>query len=276
MKNLNEKNYRKVFFVILALVVALVGWPKITELGKSTIRSLSLPAERIGSDVSLQASDTVNVIDGFGSRLKREKELSLELVQAQSELNRLRNIESENVRLRKALGFEKTTPYKLIPANVINRNISGWWNTIRIEPGANKKIKANHAVLSPDGLVGKTYQINHYSCEVLLLSDPAFRVAAKLKDCDVFGIVRGMGKTLSGQPIVRMEFINKNIKIKVGDEVITSGFNHNNNFFPGGIHIGYIEKVYVDDSSLFQYADIIPRATSGLLDFLFIVSEGKK
>ena len=46
--------------------------------------------------------------------------------------------------------------------------------------------------------------------------------------------------------------------------------------FPGGIHIGYIEKVYVDDSSLFQYADIIPRATSGLLDFLFIVSEGKK
>ena len=91
MKNLNEKNYRKVFFVILALVVALVGWPKITELGKSSIRSLSLPAERIGSDVSLQASDTVNVIDGFGSRLKREKELSLELVQAQSELNRLRN-----------------------------------------------------------------------------------------------------------------------------------------------------------------------------------------
>ena len=72
MKNLNEKNYRKVFFVILALVVALVGWPKITELGKSSIRSLSLPAERIGSDVSLQASDTVNVIDGFGSRLKRE------------------------------------------------------------------------------------------------------------------------------------------------------------------------------------------------------------
>ena len=63
--------------------------------------------------------------------------------------------------------------------------------------------------------------------------------------------------------------------LKWGDEVITSGFNHNNNFFPSGIHIGYVEKIYIDDSGLFQHAEIIPRATGGLLDFLFIADEGK-
>ena len=272
---MNKKNYRKGFFIIIATAVILLGWPKITDIGKSLIRSISFPAERMGANINLRASDTASMISGIGSGPEREKQLSLQLVQAQSELNRLRNIESENVRLRKALGFKKTTPYNLIPANVINRNISGWWNTIRLEPGANKKIKANHAVLSPDGLVGKTFQINRYSCEVLLLSDPAFRVAAKLSDYDVFGIVKGMGKTLTGQPLVRMEFINKNIKIEIGDEVVTSGFNHNNNFFPSGIHIGYIEKIYIDDSGLFQHAEIIPRATGGLLDFLFIADEGK-
>ena len=272
---MNKKKYRKGFFIILVVSVVLLVWPKITDLGKSSIRSLSLPVERVGANINIQASETASMISGIGSGPEREKHLSLQLVQAQSDLNRLRNIEVENVRLRKALGFKKTTPYSLIPANVINRNISGWWNTIRVEPGANKKIKVNHAVLSPDGLVGKTFQINHHSCEVLLLSDPAFRVAAKLNDYDVFGIVKGMGNTLTGQPLVRMEFINKNIKIEVGDEVVTSGFNHNNNFFPSGIHIGYIEKVYIDDSGLFQHAEIIPRATGGLLDFLFIVNEEK-
>ena len=85
-----------------------------------------------------------------------------------------------------------------------------------------------------------------------------------------------MGNSLNGQPLVRMEFINKNINIRIGDEVTTSGFTQDDHFFPAGVHIGYVEKVYKDESGLFQHAEIIPRATSGLLDFLFIASKKDK
>ncbi len=273
---MKTSKYRKGIFGVIIVIIILLVWPKITYFGKKSVRDISTPIEVIGSDTGRKTASTANLIRSLSGGAEREKQLSLKLVQAQSELNRLRNIESENRKLRKALGFERVNPYSLIPAKVLSRNISGWWNTIRVEPGANKGIKVDCAVISPDGLIGKTYQINKSSSEILLLSDPTFRVAARLADYEVFGIVRGMGNSLNGQPLVRMEFINKNINIRIGDEVTTSGFTQDDHFFPAGVHIGYVEKVYKDESGLFQHAEIIPRATSGLLDFLFIASKKDK
>ena len=270
---MKTNKYRKGIFAALLVIIMLLVWPGITYFSKKSIRSISTPVEIISSDIARKTTSSADLFRSFTGGTDREKQLSLKLVQAQSELNRLRYIELENKKLRKALGFERVNPYSLIPATVLSRNISGWWNTIRIEPGANKGISPDCAVVSPDGLVGKIYQVNKSSCEVLLLSDPTFRVAARLTDYEVFGIVRGMGNSLNGQPLVRMEFINKNINIKIGDEVTTSGFMQDDHFFPSGVHIGYIEKVYEDESGLFQHAEIIPRATSGILDFLFIASK---
>ena len=50
------------------------------------------------------------------------------------------------------------------------------------------------------------------NAEVLLICDPAFRVAAKISGREIFGVVRGMGVLPSGHPLVRMEFINKDSK----------------------------------------------------------------
>jgi cell shape-determining protein MreC len=80
--------------------------------------------------------------------------------------------------------------------------------------------------------------------------------------------VRGSGSTLKGEPKAQIEFINKDIEIRVNDEVVTSGLGA----FPKGVHIGYINKIQRDDSGLFQYAEIIPRATVGQLDYVFVVA----
>ena len=80
---------------------------------------------------------------GLGGAAEREQQLSLELVRAQAELNRLRDIEIENQRLLRALGFQQATPYALTPATVISRNISGWWNTLRIQPNSKTLFSPN-------------------------------------------------------------------------------------------------------------------------------------
>jgi len=129
------------------------------------------------------------------------------------------------------------------------------------------------AAISPDGLVGRTTEVTPFTTEVLLVSDPACRVSAKLTRANVFGMVRGIGNNLRGEPQARMEFINKDVEIRIGDEVVTSGLSSGGGRFPRGVHIGYVEKVYKDDSGLFQYAEIIPRATVGLLDYVFVVSK---
>ena len=183
---MKTNKYRKGIFAALLVIIMLLVWPGITYFSKKSSRSISTPVEIISSDIARKTTSSADLFRSFTGGTDREKQLSLKLVQAQSELNRLRYIELENKKLRKALGFERVNPYSLIPATVLSRNISGWWNTIRIEPGANKGISPDCAVVSPDGLVGKIYQVNKSSCEVLLLSDPTFRVAARLTDYEVF------------------------------------------------------------------------------------------
>ncbi len=271
---MKTKKYRKGAIAGAFIFIILLIWPEANDSSKMIIRDINEPIDQIGSHLNRKTSGFRRLLNLKGIS-QREKHLSIELVKAQSELNRLKNIEEENLKLRKALSFKQSSAYLLIPTTVINRNISGWWNTVRIQSGSKEGIKNNSAVLSPDGLVGKTFQVNNATTEVLLLSDPAFRVAAKIADRKVYGIVRGMGKSIKGQPLARIEFINKDIKIKIGDEVTTSGFHKNNEFFPSDIHIGYVEKIHTDKSGLYQYAEIIPRASAGLLDYLFIAIEEK-
>ncbi len=260
----------------LALIVVFVPFPSLTLKGKGAVRGVMAPAERGASSLWQRLSEATAAVRGIGGAVEKSRELSHELVRMQSELNRLRDVENDNIRLQRVLDFKEASSHDMIPCDVVSRNISGWWNTVRIGKGLKAGIQENRAVISPDGLVGRTTEVAAQTSEVLLLSDPACRVSAKLGRINVFGLVRGTGSTLKGHPKARMEFINKDAEVKVGDEVVTSGLSSAGGEFPKGVHIGYVEKVYRDKSGLFQYAEIIPRATVGLLDYVFVVSEAGK
>ena len=257
-------------------ITILLVWPQATYIGKQSVRTSIAPSEEVGARISRRFTDWGKALRGLSGAAEREQQLSLELVRTQAELNRLRDIEIENQRLLRALGFQQATPYALTPATVMSRNISGWWNTLRIQPSSKKTLHVDSAVLSPDGLIGRVLEVNPLSAEVLLVCDPAFRVAARISGREIFGVVRGMGSSISGQPRVRMEFINKDAVIQIGEEVTTSGSTRSEGFFPPGIHIGYIKQVHRDDSGLYQYAEIVPRATGGLLDYLFVVGNAEE
>lgn len=257
----------------LLLVLAFVLPSSFSLKGKGAVRNVVSPAERSSSGLAQRLAEAAAAIRGIGGAVEKNRELAHELVRVQAELNTLRDAEAENVRLRRAFKFYHQQPQSLIPCDVISRNISGWWNTVRVGKGSSDHIESNLAVISPDGLVGKTIEVSGHTSEVLLVSDPAFRVSAKVKEAKTFGLVRGGGADLKGQPIARMDFINKDAKISVGDEVVTSGLSGESGVFPKGVHIGYVAKVHRDGSGLYQYAELAPSATIGLLDYVFAVSD---
>ncbi|MEI6891023.1 MAG: rod shape-determining protein MreC [Pontiella sp.] len=260
----------------LVLIAVFVPLSSLTLKGKGVVRTAMAPAERGASSLWQWASGTMAAIRGIGGAAEKNRELRHELTRTRAELDNLRGVEADNLRLQRALDFRQVNPHVLIPCNVVSRSISGWWETVRIGKGLRDGVRTNSAVISPDGLVGRTTEVTLLAAEVLLVSDPACRVSAKLARANVFGLVRGMGNTLKGEPKARMEFINKDTEIRLGDEIVTSGLSSGSGEFPKGVHIGYVEKVYIDASGLFQYADIIPRATVGLLDYVFVVGEAKE
>jgi rod shape-determining protein MreC len=267
----NKKLVYAVAAVALLLLV-FVPLPALTRKGKGAVRGAMAPAERTTSSLWKRLSEASAAIRGIGGALEKNLELSQKNAALDAEISRLRDAEADNERLRRALNFHREQPFSMIPCDVVSRNISGWWNTVRIGKGSRDGIEEGHAVISPDGLVGKTTEVSPFTTEVLLLSDPACRVSAKIKRVDAFGLVRGMGTSLRGEPKVRIEFVNKDTLIRVNDEVVTSGLGA----FPKGVHIGYVNKVYKDDSGLFQYAEVVPRATVGLLDYVFVLSSNRQ
>ncbi len=254
----------------ILLVLVFVPFPSLTIKGKGAVRGAVAPAERGSSGLWKRLAEASAAIRGIGGTAEENLELSRDVVRLQTKLNSLRDVEEDNARLRRAFEFYQEEPDTLIPCDVVSRNISGWWRTVRIGKGSKAGIAPDLAVINPEGLIGKTAEVTPFTAEILLISDPSFQISAQIKreEQDVFGLVRGAGSTLKGEPRARIEFINKDIPIRKGDEVVTSGLGA----FPKGVHIGYINEVTRDASGLFQSAEILPRATVGLLDYLFVVA----
>ncbi len=257
----------------LLLVVVFVLPASLSRKGKGAVRGVVAPAERGTAGLGKRLAEAASAIRGIGGAVEENRDLSHDLVCLQAELNSLREAEADNVRLRRAFKFYHQAPHSMIPCDVISRNISGWWNSVRIGKGTDDGIADNRAVISPDGLVGKTTEVSKRSCEVLLVCDPACRLSAKVERANAFGLVRGGGANLKGQPVARMDFIDKDAEIRIGDDVVTSGLSGEGGVFPKGVHIGRVVKVHQDKSGLYQYAEIAPSATVSLLDYVFVVSD---
>lgn len=272
------RNRKIVYAAIVGflLIVAFVLPPLITRKAKGVVRSSVAPVQRGSSGLGRRLSEAGAAIRGIGGMAEKKRELEIELLHAQAELGKLRDVEAENIRMRRAFDFYRKSAYQMIPCEVIGRDISGWWKSVRIGKGSEKGVGENHAVISPDGLVGKTAQVSKRSSQVLLVCDPACRVSAKVAKINAFGLVRGSGTDLKGQPKARIDFINKDAEVRVGDEVVTSGLAGERGVFPEGIRIGFIEKVYRDESGLYQSAELAPSATGSLLETVFVIGAAEE
>lgn len=212
-------------------------------------------------------------VRGFGGLAEENHRLYEEVVKLQAEARLTRNVSEENLKLRQLLAFHDRYANQLIPAEVAARSINGWWQSVRLAKGTRNGITQDRAVISPDGLIGKTADVSAHTTDVLLLSDPACKVSARVSRTGSFGLVTGQGVNSKGYPVARMQFIHKDTPVRVGDEVVTSGLG---GVFPRDILIGYIEAVSMEEAGLYQVADILPQAVINLTDVVFVTADEKE
>jgi len=253
---------------ILLLVFVLPA--SLSTAGKGAVRdAVALPQRGVAA-IWLRLREAGAALRGIGGTAERNRELAYESVRLRSELNRLREVDAENRRLRRTLDFRRHHPNELTACEVIARDVSGWWHVVRIDKGSVDGIRSNRAVLSPEGLVGRTAEVARHSAEVLLVCDPACRISAKIERIGVYGLVCGGGADAKGRPLARMEFVAKDAAVRVGDEVTTSGLSGTGGF-PKGVRVGAVTKVERSDNGLFLRAEIAPCAVVAPLDYVFVV-----
>ncbi|MEO6787682.1 MAG: rod shape-determining protein MreC [Chthoniobacteraceae bacterium] len=186
----------------------------------------------------------------------------------------LRGVESENIRLKSALGYQGGSPFTLIPAHVIGRSPSNWWSTVVIDKGSEDNITEGLAVVTPDGLVGKVVNLSEHSATVLLVSDENCKVAGSVEGTKEQGIVRvevrGQRTSNSIQPTMTLNFLSRFAPLRAGQKVFTSGAG---SVYPPGILIGQITEF--KSRELDGQAVIEPSVDIAALSDVFIITSMK-
>lgn len=194
--------------------------------------------------------------------------LAIELAHLRSAELKARMLEQENAELRSLLGQAANSKLRLLGAQVIARDLSGWWQIARLDKGSANGVARKMPVITAEGLVGCVVEVTGQTCDVLFLVDPNCKISARLSRMDAFGVLQGQGVSLQGDSLCRMDFIMKEADIAPGDEVVTAGLG---GVYPPGLMLGYVSRVYLHKSGLYQTADIIPAADLRAINFVFIV-----
>lgn len=191
----------------------------------------------------------------------------LERVLAKAEMERSRYIESELAckRLGELLNVKSEIPHRLLSAQVVGLDPSGWSRTIVINRGSRDGIGKGMAVIAAGGLVGHVIKDFDWSAQVLLVIDRSSAVDALVQRSRFRGIVEG-----ETDEACRFKFVVRKADVEIGDTVITSGLD---GLFPKGLPVGAVQHIARPMSGLFQEVKVRPFVNFSKLEEVLVILE---
>jgi rod shape-determining protein MreC len=181
----------------------------------------------------------------------------------------LREQADENKRLRDLLVFRKKFEHKMLPAEIIGRDPSGWFKTVLVDKGSADGVLKDTGVIAPEGVVGRVIEVGLNSSKVLLLTDINSYVDALIKRTRTHGIVVGKGEQLCA-----LSYVMKTDDVATDDIIVSSGIN---TMYPKGITVGTVTKTNKDRSGFFQSIVVKPAVDfSKLQEVLIVLREPEK
>lgn len=201
-------------------------------------------------------------------------ELKRHVGELSAKVAQISELERENREFRSMLDFRNRSDLKLIPARVIARDPSNWWQTILIDRGSTDGLTKDMPVLTVEGLVGKTIEVAETTARVLLITDENCKVPGWLRESALYGIIQGSALAGGVSYQCRMTFLTRGSQVKQNDQVFTSGLASASNLdavFPKGIVIGTVASVQdVAKSVLYQEVCITPAVDLAHINEVFV------
>ncbi len=194
------------------------------------------PFQNVTSRAGGATSNLFHQILNFRSAAAENEQLRDQIAALQSELRTARENVAENDRLRGLLNLKEQTGYTSVPARVIGRDPSIWFNTVTIDRGSANGVTVNMPVVTGGGIVGRVITVSPFSSQVMLITDEKAGVGGivgQLGQSGALGSVRGGGE----KGLVEMRYVSGLEAIEVGDYVRTTG---QDGIYPPGLNVGEV------------------------------------
>lgn len=236
---------------------ALPGSPAVMDLSLTPVRWLSWPFR-------MMARGWRRYVALVGTE-RENRELKDKLAELEIELQRLRDIESAQERLRSLLDLKETLPYEVIGAELATRTSDGTADVVYLVSGKRAGVSPPAAVVAPSGLVGRVVGVSGSFSRILPITDPSSAVGVFVQRTRVQGVMRGTGRRLC-----RMEHVSVAGDVVVGDRVVTSGLD---GIYPKGLEVGLVSVVDRPPGAFFADIEIVPSARISQIEEVLVVSD---
>jgi rod shape-determining protein MreC len=258
---------------ILILLPALVLR---ASLSRGTPSALDLALLRITAPLETGVSWVVEGIGGIWSSYvaladieSENRELREDNERLRKELTAMTRKANDVAALEDLAVVKKRTPADTLGARVIGAPLSPQFRVLRLKIDRGmREVATDMPVITSEGPVGRIAKVYGDYADVVLISDPSSRIDVVIRDPSqpatqghgARGLLVGMGRRDSyackiewlerqGRPVSGPDG-----KVKIGDEVVTSGLGAS---FPAGLVVGKIGKIIGDDG-MFQSVEVIP------------------
>ena len=215
--------------------------------------------------------DALSSAGGFGAFAGRE-ELLKDNAGLRREIDRLklalaaaRVLEDENKSLRFLLNAGRRRRGRHIATRVIGDPGGVFVRSLIVNSGKRDGVRKGRAVVNGQGLIGRITGVGERSARVLLITDLNSRIPVRITGTRNRAILAGRNSDE-----LKLQYLPRNAKIKVGAKVVTSGHG---GVLPPGLPIGTVSKsdgrrVFVRanvDWNRLEFVQIVDYAAPGVV-----------
>ncbi len=252
MRKLLDFLYRRRTFAIFLGLEIVCAWLIVSFNQRQN-------ADFLNSSNALSArisTSSQNVSDYF-DLIEINEQLMLENELLQARLN-------ANVAVPDSLSIPSET-YYVKGARVINNTFRRSTNYLTILGGREQGILPGMGVISTAGVVGQVKSVSNRYATVYSMLHPQMMVSSTVKRTNTNCSVQWDQESYD---IASLKFVPRHIGLKVGDTIVTSGFN---SVFPPNVDVGVVSDVNLEDHMTFYEAKIKLSVDFTSLPSVFVV-----
>jgi rod shape-determining protein MreC len=198
---------------------------------------------------------------------QENEELKAQLDQMRLEQVRLKEDAEQGKRLQYLLAFKEQYISKTVAAQVIGSSGSEHSKVVYIDKGSNDGLHTDMAVITPQGVVGKTIEVDNSVSKVLLINDQSSGIGAILTKRRLQGILKG-----APGGVTMLNYIMADENIEPGEEIVTSGGDR---IFPKGLPVGKVSSV-TPARDMFLTIRVSPAANLSQVEEVLVITEVKE
>ncbi len=257
---------------LLLLVLSLAFENALTPL-KLVTGNIITPMQSGINDVGLWVNTKIDNFEEVEKLREENEELKAQLDAYSSESKAYEQDLYELNRLRDLYALDERYPsYEKVAARVIAKDSGNWFNSFIIDKGSDDGISVDCNVLAGKGLAGIVTEVGPNWAKVRAIIDDTSNVRCLIESSETQCLVTGNLKVISNG-YINVEYIDKEVVVNNGDEVITSQIS--DKFLPG-ITVGYINDVKLDSNNLTQSGKLTPVVDFKNLQEVLVIKETKQ